>query len=102
MVTTFQSLAELEEDYNQLERKGIADIIQRGKILIEIQRRLEHGEFVEWIEEHFELSKSSAYRYIAAARFANIFPTVGNLKLRPTALYPLLSRRKSARRRRWA
>ena len=39
--------------------------------------------------EGFGLSTQTAENYLAAARFAAKFPTVVNLKLRPTALYLL-------------
>jgi hypothetical protein len=66
-----------------------ANFISIGSLLIEAQGQLEHGQFVSWLEVHFEKSVSTAYNYIAAARIADEFPTVGNLRLRPGALYAL-------------
>jgi hypothetical protein len=66
-----------------------ADIIAIGKLLDEANEQLEHGEWLPWLAENFGSSVSTADNYMAAARFAAKFPTVGNLRLRPTALYVL-------------
>jgi hypothetical protein len=64
-----------------------ANIIAIGNLLIEAKEQIEHGSWLPWLEENFGSSDSTAENYMAAAKFAAKFPTVANLKLRPTALY---------------
>jgi hypothetical protein len=70
-------------------KRETTDIIAIGDLLIEANEQLDHGEWLPWLEENFGSSISTASNYMKAARFAAIFPTVVNLKLRPTALYQL-------------
>jgi hypothetical protein len=72
-------------------KREAADIITIGALLTEAKNQLDHGEWLSWLAANFGSSVSTADNYIAAARFAAKFPTVGNLKLRlrPTALYAL-------------
>jgi hypothetical protein len=70
-------------------KRETTDIIAIGDLLIEAQARLEHGQWLAWLEEHFGSTDRTAENYINAARFAAKFETVSNLKLRPTALYLL-------------
>ena len=71
-----------------LKREAI-DIVAIGRLLIEARAKLEHGEWLPWLAENFGSSISTADNYMVAARFAAKFPTVANLKLRPSALYML-------------
>jgi hypothetical protein len=66
-------------------------IIEAGKILIESQDELEHGQWLDWLDKNFDLSQRSAYRYISAARYVERkFATVANFEnLAPTLLYEL-------------
>jgi hypothetical protein len=50
---------------------------------------VDHGGWLPWLNENFDASFSTAENYMNVARFAAKFPTVGNLKLRPSALYLL-------------
>jgi hypothetical protein len=70
-------------------RREATDIIAIGTLLLEARSQLKYGKWLPWLEAHFGASDSSADNYMNAARFARKFPTVGNLKLRPTALYVL-------------
>jgi hypothetical protein len=66
-----------------------SNIITIGRLLIEAREQVEHGEWMPWLNENFDSSISTAENYMNAARLAAKFPTVGNLKLRPSALYSL-------------
>jgi Protein of unknown function (DUF3102) len=65
------------------------NIIAIGGLLIEAQAQLKHGKWLPWLAENFPSSISTAGNYMNAGRLARKFPTVGNLKLRPGALYLL-------------
>jgi hypothetical protein len=64
-------------------------IIAIGGLLLEARAQVDHGEWMDWLFENFDSSTSTAENFMNAARAATKFPTVGNLKLRPTALYLL-------------
>jgi hypothetical protein len=71
-------------------KRETADIIDIGRLLNEAREYfVEHGEWLPWLEDNFSLSISTAHNYMAAHKFAIKFPTVVNLKLRPSALYEL-------------
>lgn len=74
--------------HSELAREATS-IIAIGALLIEARGQLDHGEWLPWLEENFSESTSTAENYMAAAHFVAKFPTVTNLKLRPTALYRL-------------
>jgi hypothetical protein len=70
-------------------KREATNIIAIGALLIEAHNQLGHGGWLPWLAENFDSSVSTAENYMNAARFAAKFPTVGNLRLRPTALYVL-------------
>jgi hypothetical protein len=70
-------------------KREATNIIAIGDLLIEAHAQVKHGEWLDWLCENFERSTSTAENYMNAARFAAKFPMVGNLKLRPSALYLL-------------
>ena len=82
-------LATITRELHIVLKRETAGIIEAGKLLLEAQDQLDHGELLPWLAREFRLSKSSAYRYMDAAKFALKFPTVGNLRLAPSALYLL-------------
>jgi hypothetical protein len=51
-------------------RQTTADIIATGNDLIAVQDRLEHGEFLAWIDREFGWTARSAQRFMLAAKFA--------------------------------
>jgi hypothetical protein len=71
-----------------LKREG-SNVTAIGTLLTEAQEQLRHGEWLVWLGENFGGSISTAANYIDARRFVKKFPSVGSLKLRPTALYLL-------------
>jgi hypothetical protein len=65
-------------------------IIEIGKLLIESQKHLEHGEWQDWLVENFDLSYRTARRYVVAAEYAAKSDTVSHLtNLAPSVLYNL-------------
>jgi hypothetical protein len=70
-------------------KRETRNFIVIGDLLIEAKEKLDHGEWLPWIEVNFGSSDQTAERYMNAARLAAKFPTVRNLKLRPTVLYLL-------------
>jgi hypothetical protein len=69
-------------------RSEIAGIIRKGNLLIEAKEQIaEHGTWLPWLAENFGSSESTAQNYMKAARYAIKNPTVGDLKVRPSALY---------------
>src|SRR6266480_3350681 len=72
-----------------LVRAGTANVIDKGKLLIEAQEQLDHGKWLPWLAENFGSSVRTAQRYMLAATFAAKYDTVSHLKLQPRALYAL-------------
>lgn len=70
-------------------KREATNIIAIGDLLLEVQAQVEHGSWLPWLAENFDKSISTAENYMNAARLAAEFPMVGNLKLRPSALYLL-------------
>jgi hypothetical protein len=65
------------------------NVITIGDLLLEAKDQLGHGEWLPWLKSNFGSSESTAQNYMNAARLAAKYPTVGDLRLRPTALYYL-------------
>ncbi len=66
------------------------DIVAIGLDLKEIKERLGEGSFSSFIQDEFEMSKSSAARFIQVAdKFADRCPKLGHLN--PSILYLLAS-----------
>jgi hypothetical protein len=84
---------ELEEEFAATLANDVPNIIRRGKLLIEIREGLKRGEWSKWLVGKFALSLSTAHNYMNAARFAEKYPTVGNLKLSPGLLYDLAAKK---------
>jgi Protein of unknown function (DUF3102) len=84
-----RDLKVITKELHAAQKREAADVIAIGKLLNEAKDLLEHGEWLPWLAENFGSSDSTAENYMNAARFAAKFPTVGNLMLRPTALYAL-------------
>jgi hypothetical protein len=78
-----------EEAGNALRSLERNNVFASGKILLEMQRQLDHGKFLPWVEEYFDYGRATAYTRIAIAKFAEKFPNIGNLKLGAGALHTL-------------
>jgi hypothetical protein len=84
-----RDLKAITEELHAALKREKNDFIAIGVLLIEAREELEYGEWLPWLAENFGSSTSTAENYMNAARFAVKFPTVRNLKLRPSALYAL-------------
>ncbi len=64
-------------------KRSVEDIIAIGQDLIEVKERLEHGEFLAWVEAEFRMSDQTAENFMhVAKRFADKIQTVWNLPAR--------------------
>ena len=72
-------------------RHETTNIIEIGKLLIEIRKHVHHGEWQDWLAKNFDLSYRSARNYISAAEYVESkSATVALLdfeNLSPTVLY---------------
>lgn len=67
-------------------RQTAQGIIEIGQRLIEVRDKLEHGQFLQWIETKTEIGKSTAYKFMGVAEK---LPQYGSFDLAPSALYLL-------------
>jgi Protein of unknown function (DUF3102) len=88
---TQRPLKIIAAELNLALKRETTDIIRIGALLVEAKTQLPHGKWLSWVIEHFPLSKSTVANYVNVYNFAMQFPNVGNLKIRPTALYILAS-----------
>ncbi len=62
--------------------------IQIGTQLLAVKQRLEHGQFMTWVQSEFGMSRQTCQNFMNVARaFSDKLPTVGNLPLK--VLYEL-------------
>jgi hypothetical protein len=83
---TKRELADIAGDIHALERRSAFDI---GKLLIEARDACDHGEWGNWLDREFDWSDDTADNYMAAARLADKFRTVRNLKVPQRIIYDL-------------
>lgn len=73
-----------------LERKTGEQIIEIGKILIQVKVDIPHGQFLPWLAAEFEWSERAARNFMAVAdRFKSA--NYADLNIAPSALYLLAS-----------
>ena len=66
----------------------IEEIFKIGESLINVKNKLEHGQFLKWLEAELKMSERTAQRLMRVSlRFKS--DTVSDLKFLPTALYEL-------------
>jgi hypothetical protein len=80
-----RSLDVIADEIHALDRNAF-DI---GAKLIEAYDQCEHGDWLQWLEEEFDWSVDTAERYMRAARLADKFRTVRNLRVPMTIIYDL-------------
>jgi Protein of unknown function (DUF3102) len=72
-------------------RRATKDVIVIGKLLIESRKHLEHGEWQDWLQGHFDLSYRTAVNYCEAAEYVarkSKSETISDFTaLAPTVLY---------------
>jgi hypothetical protein len=65
---------------SSLKTRTIEMMGEIGSVLLEAQADLNHGTFLDWIDQATGLSRSSAYRFMdVAKRLGNVLPIVGSL-----------------------
>jgi hypothetical protein len=70
-------------------RADVGNVIRRGELLIEAKEQVEHGQWLAWLDQNFEMDDRTAQRAMAAAEFAAKYDTVSILNLSVSALYDL-------------
>lgn len=71
-------------------KRTAEDIIEIGRDLIAVKAKLQHGQFLPWIEAEFEMSEAQAQRFMAVAKkFGNQIPQFAGFQ--PSVLYSLAS-----------
>ena len=85
-------LVVLANDTRTRIKRGTLDIYHIGANLLEAQSLLGHGDFLPWIATEFDMSQSSAYRFMEVGRaFQDKLPNLGNFEIAASALYQLAS-----------
>lgn len=75
-------LAEKTAKVKILTAQTAENIIEIGKTLLEVKEKLPHGEFLSWLENEVNYSKSTAYNFMKVAKEFPNFQLVGNLGMR--------------------
>lgn len=75
-------LAEKTAKVKILTAQTAENIIEIGKTLLEVKEKLPHGEFLNWLENDVNYSKSTAYNFMKVAKAFPNFQSVGNLGMR--------------------
>jgi hypothetical protein len=89
MKRTQRALKLIENDLQTALHNRTKNVLHIGALLLEAKNRMEHGEWLPWLQVQTGFSERSAQRYMTAARYAKKYATVADLKLRPSALYYL-------------
>lgn len=81
----------MAEDIRIRMKRTAEDIIAIGRDLIEVKSELDHGLFQKWLQAEFEMSDSTATKFMqVATRFADVLPkSVKMTNLPATVLYSL-------------
>lgn len=75
-------LAEKTAKVKILTAQTAENIIEIGKTLLEVKENLPRGEFLNWLENEVNYSKSTAYNFMKVAKEFPNFQSVGNLGMR--------------------
>ena len=86
-----RSLASLVTEIRKTLRNDIANIIKRGELLQEAKDQVEHGQWLPWLEENFDMDERTAQRAMAVAKLAAKYDRLSDLRLTKSALYELSS-----------
>lgn len=60
-------------------KERFAEIILTGTYLNEVKERLDHGQFIAWVESECPFSYRTAHRYMVIARYFSKSDTVSDL-----------------------
>lgn len=75
-------LAEKTAKVKILTAQTAENIIEIGRTLLEVKENLPRGEFLSWLENEVNYSKSTAYNFMKVAKEFPNFQLVGNLGMR--------------------
>jgi len=78
-------------DRQQDGRNTIQHAIRCGELLLEMKRRVGHGNWLAWVDEHFQASERTARNYIQIAKTATVADLHDDTTIR-SALRALTSR----------
>lgn len=81
-------LFEETEKLHLLFTRTVKDIIEIGTSLNNIKSKLEHGQFLKWLDAEFKMSSRTAARFMRVAEKFEL-DKVSNLDIQPSALYEL-------------
>jgi hypothetical protein len=81
-----RDLADIAADIHRLEQSTIFEI---GELLIEAKESCEHGQWLDWLDDEFEMSVSTAGNYMAAVRLKEKYEQVANFPLSSRIIYKL-------------
>jgi hypothetical protein len=76
-------------DLNVAMKQKTTNIIAIGELLNEVSLQVKHGEWATWLQNNFALSRQTADNYRKVHKLSIKMPTIGDLRLRPGALYDL-------------
>jgi Protein of unknown function (DUF3102) len=65
---------DLEKGREAAERAGMPYYKAAGEKMVEAKQQISHGEFQRWIKDNFNLSKTTAHRYMSLAEATQKFP----------------------------
>jgi len=86
-----RTLATLVVEIEKTLRNDIGNIIKRGELLQEAKDQLEHGQWLPWLDENFDMDERTAQRAMSVAKFAAKYDSLSDLYLTKSALYELSS-----------
>lgn len=72
-------------------RRTAEDILEIGRDLIAVKKRLGHGKFLAWIDAEFGMTKMTAARFMQVAERFGKSDTVSGLEISQSALYLLVA-----------
>ena len=85
--STCEFVQDRTERIKTLVKRSGQDIIDIGQSLIEVKERLDHGQFLAWLEAEFHWSERTARNLMAVAeRFKSA--KFADLEIAPSALMP--------------
>lgn len=91
-----RTLDQIADELRVAFRREVADVVEIGRLLEEAQARLDHGEWLPWLQKELSISSRSASRYMKTFRFVQAYlvgrsksATLADLKLRVSALFLL-------------
>lgn len=91
-----QELNRLHGEIEQKLRTTVQDAIRAGEILTQVKDRLDHGEFLPWIERNCEFRRTQADVYMRLYRHGDKLPTAGNLREAEQIVAQIESREKQS------